>query len=326
VQRSLFIHAGPTKTGTSAIQDALRRHDNSIVIYPKVGLWADGSHHNLVLNFYGDSTRPEVVREDSTEQFARIAAEARQSRRDLIISSEVLGGRQKPGLFIRALLDALGPEFSPQILVCVREHFERAASVYNQRVKDAVTCEQRSPDEFLTQQSRNLVYAPLVRKFRRAGLPVKTISYHPAADLVPRMLAELGFGGEAREPAANRNVSLAPKALIATLAANRVARSEEERDHIFDLLRHMPGFYGTSQFIFSNTAAALAQPGFDEDRRFLEKRFDCALPAPQLPETATAFAIGNAEYDDIAQATAGLGELRCGLLDQVRLHLHSSGS
>ncbi|HTW31951.1 MAG TPA: hypothetical protein VMD76_09745 [Candidatus Sulfotelmatobacter sp.] len=51
--RKLFVHVGPRKTATSAIQDCLRRHDNSIVIYPKVGLEGPGCHHGLVYAFAG---------------------------------------------------------------------------------------------------------------------------------------------------------------------------------------------------------------------------------------------------------------------------------
>jgi hypothetical protein len=152
--RTLFIHVGPAKTGTSAIQDVLRKHDNSAVIYPKVGLWADGSHHNLILNFYEDYARPEVVRENIDGLLDRIGAEAGTSHRNVVISSEILGGRQRPGKFIRALAARLGPDFEVEIVAGIREHFERAASVYNQRVKDAVTRETCDPDEFLVERAR----------------------------------------------------------------------------------------------------------------------------------------------------------------------------
>ena len=64
MKRKLYIHAGPPKTGTSALQYVLRDHDGSAVYYPKAGQWDDGSHHNLVLNFYGDDGQSQWVRED----------------------------------------------------------------------------------------------------------------------------------------------------------------------------------------------------------------------------------------------------------------------
>jgi hypothetical protein len=45
------------KTGTSAIQYVLQEHDNSVVIYPKGGLWAGGSQRNLIFNFHRDVPR-----------------------------------------------------------------------------------------------------------------------------------------------------------------------------------------------------------------------------------------------------------------------------
>src|SRR5215469_18919344 len=101
--RTLFLHVGPAKTGTSAVQHFLQRHDNSVVIYPKVGLWADGSHHNLVLNYFGEYARPELVREDPAKLIVRIGDEARGSTRDIVISSEVLAGRKDIAQFVAAL-------------------------------------------------------------------------------------------------------------------------------------------------------------------------------------------------------------------------------
>jgi hypothetical protein len=75
----VFIHVGPPKTGTSAVQHVMRTHDNSQVLYPKVGLWADGSHHNLAFNFYQDFQRPEAVRSDIVAMFALIGVRVRSS-------------------------------------------------------------------------------------------------------------------------------------------------------------------------------------------------------------------------------------------------------
>ena len=47
------------------------------------------------------------------------------------------------------------------------EHFERAASLYNQRVKDAVTGEKRDPDEFLAAHAPGMCYANFLKRFRK---------------------------------------------------------------------------------------------------------------------------------------------------------------
>jgi hypothetical protein len=47
LERKLFIHVGPMKTGTTALQTFLRDHDGSLVLYPKkTGQYDPGAHHN----------------------------------------------------------------------------------------------------------------------------------------------------------------------------------------------------------------------------------------------------------------------------------------
>ena len=102
----LFIHAGPHKTGTSAIQHILRGHDDSVVYYPKRGLWADGAHHGLVFNLYQDFARPEVERLDLETVWTDIAAGARACVKSTLVSSELLYDRD-PRPFFDAMLAAL---------------------------------------------------------------------------------------------------------------------------------------------------------------------------------------------------------------------------
>jgi hypothetical protein len=105
------VHLGPRKTGTSAIQSALRAHDNSIVIYPKVGLWGDGSHHGLVFSFFGEQRKPrqkDLEKYDLKLLLDRLADEARDNARDILISSETLAGSGRNfEAFILALLHYL---------------------------------------------------------------------------------------------------------------------------------------------------------------------------------------------------------------------------
>ena len=72
--RTLYIHVGPAKTGTSAIQHALLTHDGSVVTYPQVGLSRGGSHNNLVLNFFSDKSRSDAVKADPRKLLDELAA------------------------------------------------------------------------------------------------------------------------------------------------------------------------------------------------------------------------------------------------------------
>lgn len=41
----------------TAVQQLFRNRPELGVIYPRVGLWVDGAHHNLTFNFFGGSAR-----------------------------------------------------------------------------------------------------------------------------------------------------------------------------------------------------------------------------------------------------------------------------
>jgi hypothetical protein len=320
--RTLFLHIGPAKTGTSAVQDVLSRHDNSVVLYPKAGLWRDASHHGLVFNFFQKYTRRGIVREDADSLFAKIAEEARNSQRDLVISSEVLAGRFNLNDFVSALQRHLDPEpFRVELVLVVREHFERAASAYNQRVKDADIRERRDPDRFLAEQIGGLGYAGLLRRLEQTGFDITILSYHPAGDCVARLLGHLGFALDQICETPRINPSLSRKALIAVLAGNRVAPTRKDRKSIVSALRRMPDFNAPSRMIFGREALASADHKIALDRNFLQKRYGVSFGAPNPAIAENAFLIDQKDVDDIADATCELGNLGAAVREEVRRYL-----
>ncbi|HLY07290.1 MAG TPA: hypothetical protein VKR31_16205 [Rhizomicrobium sp.] len=321
--RTLFLHVGPAKTGTSAVQHFLQRHDNSIVIYPKVGLWADGSHHNLILNYFGDYTRPEVVREDAAGLLARIGEEARRSDRDIVISSEILAGRRDVVGFCAALERAIGEPLRVEIVVVVREHFERTASAYNQRVKDAVTAEKRDPDTFLATHTRGLGYSNMLKRLRTTGFDLCALNYHPAEDCVQRVLAKFGFRQESSSHFPVRNASWSRPALVATLAANRVAASPEERNQFTAALRRMPGFHAPAGPIFGAEATFQADRIFARDRNFLMRRFGIELELPDVAPDRAPFSIDEDEFANIRAIASKFDSFGEKIIETVRPYLRT---
>ncbi len=317
VTRTLFLHIGPAKTATSAVQHVLRGHDNSVVLYPQVGLWSDGSHHNLVFNFFGDHRRPETTREDAGALFARIANAAKQSGRNIVISSEVLPGRDIAA-FANALLQYLGGTFRVELVVVVREHLERAASLYCHRVMDGFTAETCTPDEFLSQRVHAFAYSRMLTKLGRTGFEVAALNYHPADGCVERVLAHFGFPKDSILVPRVRNASPGTKALAATLALNRTAPTPQARKRIARALRAMPGFFGPTCPIFSRGATEEALLKLRPDREFLADRFAIVLPEPELPGADEGFGIDNAEFEEIAGATSRLGSDGAALTECVR--------
>ena len=305
------------------MQHILQRHDNSVVIYPKVGLWADGSHHNLILNYFGEYTRPEVVREDPAGLLARIGEEARRSDRDIVISSETLAGRKDVVGFSAALEREIGEALRVELVVVVREHFERAASLYNQRVKDAVTGETRDPDVFLAAHARSLRYANLLKRLGQTGLGLSVLNYHPAEDCVQRVLERFGFPQQPVSHYPVRNVSLSRPALVASLTANRVAGSPDERNNFIAALRRLPGFDAAAEPVFGTEAVLAADRLFRKDRNFLLRHFEIEFHLPDFPGDRVPFGVNEVEFGHIREVAAKFHSFGEKIMEAVRPYIRA---
>lgn len=55
MKRMLYIHVGPSKTGTTAIQSIFQDLNDNRLTYPKAGRWPDGSHNLLYFSINGFS-------------------------------------------------------------------------------------------------------------------------------------------------------------------------------------------------------------------------------------------------------------------------------
>lgn len=92
-----------------------------------------------------------------------------------------------------------------EILFACREHFSRAASLYNHRTARWTSQENRTPDQFLVECAADVCYAPLVRNLRRAGFPITALNYHPSLDWVERFLTHIGFQRDRLPTIANQD-------------------------------------------------------------------------------------------------------------------------
>lgn len=335
--RTIFVHVGPTKTGTSAIQSIMSRHDDSILVYPKIGMTKLGSHHDLVYSLCGKHGRRKgpnagTVPANAQELLQGIADCWRKSRLDLMFSSEVLAGpvsgrkvRRNISSFVDALTDSLrGENFVVEILFVCRDHFERAASTYSQRLKGTYSNEKRSPDEFLTRYAEGLLYAPLGRELARTGFKVTALNYHPSQSFVPRFLAHVGFEVRQVPHTKPTNVSLSTKAMIAKLAANRMLPEEADRITFSKALRRKSGYRAASRFIFGQGAAAEVENRFCADRLCLEREFGVRIPDPQAETRENVFFLDATELHDIAGAAEHLGTRGQVVVDAASQFLRTS--
>jgi hypothetical protein len=311
--RMLYVHVGPRKTATSTLQSFLRDCKDSPVLYPKVGLYADGAHHRLVYRFFGEERRAGKNTEAIGTLLEKIAAEAQKSTKNVVISSEILSDASRnPGKFIRALMPCIGvaPD-NVRILLACREHFERAASWYNMRIRapKRINREQLfSPDEFLKAYTEELCYASLVERLKLTGFVIEGLNYHPTETWAHRFLRHIGFGSE-QIPASlvRQRVGLSAKALIATMATNRVAESVEERRSFLEKFAAMPDSRASAGFIFGPEAAARAERKFGQDRDLLRQEFGIELVPPDDQLRESRLALRDADLEDIAGVARTLG-------------------
>lgn len=308
-RRKLYVHVGPMKTGTTAVQSVLREHDNSVVIYPRGFLYA-GAHHPLVFNFFGDSRAKRTGLVDFHEPLEEIRTLTTGNDRNLLISSEALvpmawqPHRIEPGALIRALLPYAGVEESDvEILATCREHFSWAASTYNQRLKGSETS---GPDEFLRRFAGALCFAPILRSLERSGFRVTAMNYHPSESWVERFLTYVGFPPQAIPQTENLNTSLTPSGLILKLAANRSLPGGKTSRKLRRKLLSTPEFAAPSQFIFGGDAVRAAEEIFSEDRRILAGEYAIDLPQPDL-DAPNMFFVSPQDLETIENFARSLG-------------------
>jgi hypothetical protein len=309
--RTLYIHVGPAKTGTTAIQQALLSAQGTadpFVIYPQVGLSRGGSHNHLVANLVGDQTRPDVVRVEHGQLLADLRQAMGASGRDVVISSEALAGKLNVAGFIETLAGLFDSPVRVEWLTVCREHFARTSSAYNQRVKDGWLREREPPDDFLRGRGAAFRYQEIIRRLRATGIPVTALNYHPAESLVERFLRHVGFPQEQIPQPQLRNISLSAKGLVATLAANNVAATTEDRARYFTTLRKMRRFFAPSKSIFSAEATREVAQRLAADREFLAINMGVALPEPDVAAEDGGLHVDEGEYAEICQVTRALGE------------------
>lgn len=316
--RRLFVHVGPPKTGTTAVQQLFLNRPELGVIYPRVGLWADGSHHNLVFNFFGNAARPELVRADPGAQLTEVAALTQGNTLDLLISSEALVS-QDAGALIGALLERLGPGWEAEILFTCREQYDWAASLYNQSVKDPAMRERRPPGAYLCDAPHRFCLMPMIERMAASGFPLRVLNYHPSSDFVPRFLTAIGLAMPAEQPVERRNISLGMAGLVAMLATNQVVEHQEEAQAFFQALRGMKGLFASAPHIFEPADMERAAPVFAADRARLEAEYGVRLPEVDLARRVSRFFLSPAEFEQVAARFRPLGgpaEAILGLLAQ----------
>jgi hypothetical protein len=229
--RRLILHAGPHKTGTSALQAVLRERQFAAFYYPSSGQWPDGAHHNLVFSLIPELRRPDAEALEPELLLEQLQAELAAVQHDtLLISSEFLSTGCAARVVAWLVEQGIAQPDGIRALLVERELRSRAASLYNQAVKDPYVGETRSPQEWLADEEAKLRLEPMVADLQAAGLEVEMLAYAPAETLVQRVL--MAAGAEAEEVPDQvpwRNIAMSKPVLRALLEVNRTVGDPEER-------------------------------------------------------------------------------------------------
>lgn len=318
--RRLYVHVGPKKTGTTAIQTVLSQHDGSIVLYPRSGRGdsEQKSHHPIVLGLFEGTGGP---KNDVQRMLQGLSAEIRESDRPVVISCESLEKRDC-STFVAALAPQFGEPVEVEFLVAYREHFSRISSWYGHRIR---TKRQKGipplPDRYLSRNARKFCYRPMLDRLVATGWPVTVLSYHPAADWVSRFLGHIGFTQDQVPVVESRNVGVDTKLLIASLATKRTVRTEQQRMRYLRQFDKLNITRAPSKFIFSPEAAKEADELFAPDRQFLHDRFGISVPVPQLESDSNAFLLTPEEFAEIGSIARRFGADGRKIMEVVREYL-----
>ncbi|MDY6929442.1 MAG: hypothetical protein SWN10_20330 [Pseudomonadota bacterium] len=282
--RTLFLHVGPAKTGTSAIQAFFKSQQFSNLHYPQTGQWPDGSHHKLIfaargLRKYGVIDIPEWGTLKS-QLFAEIAA----TDKDILISSEVC----QPDFMevIRELMARF--ELKLSIIMVYRNAVERASSVYNQDVKDPVVGMALEPDDFLKQKANQLRLRPVYERWCKAASDgeISVLPYAGTKPLVERFCELVSVNTSEGDAAKVYNRSMGGHALIAMLIANKLLPTEDQRRAFFDAMRALKNFR-----IWSGSSYPFSQNAVETLRLELQDDFDWAKSVTGSVESSPVLSI-----------------------------------
>lgn len=254
-QRKLFLHVGPEKTGSSAIQALFEQDDYEEVLYPKVGRWSDGAHHKLLFSSKGVTNYGETEIEEWNELLVELDNEISGNNKNLLLSTE----GASPD-FLRKLRPLIIKyRFKVTVIYVVRDPLNRAASLYNQHVKDPSVGLGLHPDEYLFGKVRNFKNKKQVRIWKKVSSSVVVIPYRCEEPLVARFANIVGITEPLNEPEKIYNPSIGGHAMVAQLIVNNICKSEGLRRSMLERLLHLPHFdpWTGKFFPFSGRACAL---------------------------------------------------------------------
>lgn len=271
--QKLFVHVGPAKTGTTALQKYLTSNAPEGLLYPQAGKWASRSHHSLALAVTGAE---EIIGQDlrPAQTIEEFKAELWDAGRPALVSSEAIveltyeidGYLASLVAFLQRCSDDV------EFIYTLRHPVARAASLYKFLVANFNYDMVLSPRAFLEDKLDALLIGPFLEQLDGLGLRCRTIQYEPLGTFVPRFLEMVGhplgdydYVGE--------NVSLADDLFPVMLCVKRMFKDQAVRHQISRELRlAVSDSQATSAWPFDEETVAWLLKKVEEDRAALARR------------------------------------------------------
>jgi hypothetical protein len=271
MKRKLYIHVGPHKTATSAIQGYFVAQGTSSLLYPKTGRWTDGAHHKLSFAARGINDYGTIAVPPWGELLEALDKEIAASTKGILLSSE----EATP-----ALINALAPIIAKHDLMLIfilvlRNPIERAASLYNQWVKDPATGVDEDPDVYLKNHFQEFEFKRVYEKWKSLNRPMIVVPFKSKLPLVQRFCAAINESYNKPVMEDFLNPSMGGAALLAMLLANKLSKDENQRRSFFNQLVDDPQFHiwrGAS-FPFSHKACEEFFTAIQPDIEWVVKTF-----------------------------------------------------
>lgn len=320
--RTLILHVGPAKTGTSAIQAILRDAPPDGLTYPQTGQWPDGAHHKLTFAMRGKSRRGDIGIPPFSSLLPDLVTELNDAQGDVVLSSESFAAADLQEFLDHLKAGGMRAFDDIRIVVVLRHPLERAASAYNQNIKDMAVPAVQMPKPYLETSGKNLLLTPLVRTWLATGLPISFLSYHPSATLVERFFDCIGHTPSATaQTGKTYNRSINGYATLTLLAGRMAGLRPEDLKTLFRDLRQEKSiniWKGPSFPFARNTCEAFLDTHVAPDLAEVTRLTGLTLP-DKSTDIPKRFQISDQEQTDIRDRVASypLTEAQKSQLDRV---------
>ncbi|MBE3607087.1 sulfotransferase domain-containing protein, partial [Campylobacter sp. RM13119] len=167
-KKTIYLHIGWPKTGTSAIQQFLVRNFDVLknkynLFYPDYGRWIDGSHHNIAFSLMEN---PYCKMKLESEQYQYL-----KELKDLMLNSNcdnILLSSECFKLYdSKVFQDLFCGLFNIKIICYLRDHDQYIESMYGQNVRDPFFKEKQTFKDFLKSFKERLFYSRTLMQWEK---------------------------------------------------------------------------------------------------------------------------------------------------------------